>query len=579
MPATERLLRRAQRVVWVVVTVVLVAVTGPAAVAAASTPASVTGGVGAPAGLCTTLATVSPVAGALCGTGTVAAGSAAGSASSGDSDGSGAAGSSDDGGGSGLGSMVCTVAPIINPVVGLACPSIVGGVEQVVKVAGLILNPERAYEYFANDLKETAITWFTYAVSYVVNETSFDPGQTWWRDTYAATAGLGLAVLAVMALLVLRKVATGKIGPKQAATIASEHLPVALVMMFFGPPVAWVIARFTASANTAVIAWIGPDAIEAMTNGAIFSQMTASSGIGVVIGLVIFLLLLLAVLGVFGTWITQSLSTYMLGAVAGLAWGMTIDPAWRKKAIRVPFMVLGLMLSKPAGLIVLGIITKYVAQLSPSDVFDEPVRLLISGITFIVALVMIAFAPWSVLRYFPLLPDGSESTHSSGPTALTSAAAGAGSVVTSMMMLQSRGGGGGPGFGSGGGKSSAGKNDSAQANSAKASGQGAASGTEKSPAGKSSSSGGASSQKSTGTSGSGAQAGAGAGSAKTGAGAKVGAGGAGAGAKGAASAAGGAATGGVLLAVQLAAAGVGAVANKAKEAASAAAPQAGGEMR
>ncbi len=610
MPARSP--RSRARAAWVAVLAVLVWVTGAGAAAAAPTPAtapvsitttSQTAGIGEQL-VCGILGTINPINGMVCGVGQDIVGGVLQNQDGGDGEKSAAGGSS----------LVCTVAPIVSPVLGLVCPVLVDGVEQVAKVAGLVLNPERAYQHFANDLKEDAITWFTRSISYVVDETTFDAGAQWWREAYAATAGIGMAVMVVMILTTLRRAAVGKIGPAKASEVITQYVPVAVLMMMFGPPVGYVLGRITGGMNAGILKWMGPDVVDMLTNGAVFTQMTAASGFGMGIGILMFLVLLLASLGVFGTWLTQSLSTHVIGAVGGVAWGMSVDPQWRPKALRVVWLFVGLLFAKPAGLLVIGIIAKYLGNMDPKGGLDDPTQLLVQGLTFIIALVMIAFSPWAVMKFFPLLPDGSESVNSSGPTMATSVAGGMGSIATTMLMLHARGsggGGGGGGGGSGGGSSGDAPRSAKSGGGAtkpKSGGQEQNPGRGKQPdksgsgagsknAARSDAPGGGRGSRASKNGGTGAGAerdgaprdpatstspaakGAGGlGSKNAGAASAGGGSASGAGAAGgkAASAAGGAATGGALLAAQLAAAGVTAVASKAKEASAAAAPQTGG---
>jgi hypothetical protein len=593
---TGRRRHGAVRSVWVAVLAALVWTTAAAPATAAPTPTSAPAAVAAvPAqtvtGLgdlaCGILGTLNPVSGLLCGSGQAITGGALQDQPSGEDGKQTSSGSS----------LVCTVAPVINPLLGLVCPVLVDGVESVAKIAGLVLNPERAYQHFANDLKEDAITWFTRSMTYVVNETTFNPGAQWWREAYAATAGIGMSVMVAMILLTLRRASVGKIGPAKAREVVTQYVPVAVMMMIFGPPVGHVLMRITGGMNAGIIGWMGTDAVAMLTNGAAFSQLTVASGFGIGMGILMFGVLLLATLGVFGTFIAQTLSTYVLGAVGGLAWGMSVDPAWRPKALKVLWLVLGLIFAKPAGLLVIAIITKYLANLNPNDTLDDPTQLLVQGLTFIIALVMIAFSPWAVMKFFPLLPDGTESVNSSGPTAATAVAGGMGSIATTMLMLHSRGGASGGGGGGGGGRARAEKNAGGPngASKPKSGGQNQGPGSDKQREKNRSDSGQKDPSRSGGGKGSGAQgtgpsgasdpatatspaAKGASGLGSRGAGGAAGGGVAGGG-QAAASGAGGAATGGALLAAQLAAAGVTAVTNKAKEASAAAAPQTGGGER
>lgn len=413
-----------------------------------------------------------------------------------------------------------------------------GAAETVVAAVAFVANPARALDFFLNDLKDGAIGMFTGAMTYVTQLTSFDAGAPWWRTAYAATAGIGLAVLAFMLLLTMWQSASGRIDSSEAARTLLGYAPVAVLMMVMGPPVAWGIAYVADGMSAGIISWMGPDVVDFLAKAGSFSGLTAHMTGGIGMGLLLFGLLFLASLGVIGTFLVQTISVYILGAVVGIAWGMAGNPRWRAKALRLPAVWVGLVLAKPAMLLVLGLVVKMANAINMTpDTIDAGMKSLVDALLVVLALIFIAFAPWTLLKWFPLLPDGSESVNSSGPVAAGAAMGAAGSTMTTMAMTRARGASNNSGGGGGG-----------------ASGQVATANRNPAPA----TSGGASSAGSPATRAATSNAGAGKAAASGG--------------KVAAGAGAGAASGGALLAAQLAAQAGQAAMSKAREAASSAAP-------
>lgn len=415
-----------------------------------------------------------------------------------------------------------------------------GAVETAVQAVSFIVDPTQAIEFFANQLKDDAVGLFTESVTAATELTSFDASAQWWRDAYAASAGIGLVVLTIMLLLTFYEASKGKLGPEEAGRALLMYAPVAVLMMSMGPPVAWAVQWFSDGLSAGIIDWMGPDTVAFLYDGAPFAALTSQIPGGLVLGLLVYGLLFLAGVGILGTFMVQTISVYIFGAVCGLGWGMSVNPNWRRKALRLPAVWLGLVLAKPAMLFVLALVMKFAAaiDLNPDSV-EEGMGSVVHALMVIMALLFVAFAPWTLLKWFPLLPDGSESSRSSGPAFMGAAVGAAGSSMTSMAMMRANRHG-----------SSSRSGAAAQAPSP-------------SPAPRPATSTAAS---------------AGAGGASKGAQAAAG-GGARAGASAAGSAgtaAAGVATGGALLAAQLAAAGAQAAVQKAREAAAAAAPEAGG---
>jgi hypothetical protein len=317
--------------------------------------------------------------------------------------------------------------------------------ESVIQAVSFIANPAQAIEFFANQLKNDAVGLFTRTVTAATELTSFDAQADWWRDAYAASAGIGLVVLAIMLLLTFHQSSTGKIGPEEAGRSILMYAPIAVLMMSMGPPVAWAIQWLADGLSAGIIDWMGPDTVTFLRDGAPFAAMTSDIPGGVVLGLLLYGLLFLAGIGTLGTFIVQTISVYIFGAVCGVGWGMAGNPNWRRKALRLPSLWVGLVLAKPAMLFVLGLVMKFAAAIDMDpDSTEDGMGSVVQALMVVLALMFVAFAPWMLLKWFPLLPDGSERDRSSRRGFISSAAGSAGSTLTAMAMMRARGHGSSP---------------------------------------------------------------------------------------------------------------------------------------
>lgn len=428
-------------------------------------------------------------------------------------------------------------------------------------VAKFIANPERAFDFFVNDMKAGSVNFFQNVMTDLTTVVAFDAGARWWRDAYAAAAVIGLGLLAIGMMLTSYHYNRGKIDSETYAHSMTMYPLIAVVMMTMGPPVAYVVTKVSNGISQGIIHWMGGDAVELIAKGGVFAALSPAIPGGTIMGLVLFALLFLVTFGVFGTLIVQTVSTYMLGASAGAAWGMTTHPGWRQKALMVPMVALALIFARPAILFALAVVTKMANALGFKG---DPLDTLAEALMVIVALGMVAFAPWVLLRWFPLLPDADSVRMAAAGTGMAAAAGIAGSTATSAAMMRARSSGGG----SGGSSQSPASQPPSQSPSPQAPSAAPQGGR---PAQAPVSSTPTASQMGAGVGAGAGRAGAGtAGAAAGGAGkAGVAAGGA---AKTGAAAAGGAATGGALLAAQLAAQAAQTAIQKARESADAATP-------
>ena len=360
---------------------------------------------------------------------------------------------------------LCGAVTAANPLMGAGCALVLASQSENIKgwfweayeaalttaetagqVVAFIANPEFGWQSFLNGMKDDGVSLFSSVMKSITQSASFDPTQQWWRDAYAAAAGIGIVMLAIGMLSTGWQHSRGQLGPVEARDAILLYPLIAVVMTIFGPPIAWALTYVSTGLNAGIIEWMGPDVVSFLERAAGFVLLTSKIPGGGIMGFIIFLLLVVGALGVWGMFLFQTVSAYVLGAVAGTAWGMSANPRWRSKALAVPLFVVALIFAQPAMLFVLGLVTKMTnaVDLTPASA-DEGLRLMTNALMTVIALVIVAFSPIALLKWFPLLPDGADSVRSAGPVGLTAAVGAAGSTAQSAAMMRARSGGGGGG--------------------------------------------------------------------------------------------------------------------------------------
>jgi|GEM_PF-4158383 len=324
-------------------------------------------------------------------------------------------------------------------------------VEAAANVAGnvveFVTNPTGILDHFLNDMKKKAVELFAGVVKEATSATEFDPSQGWWREAYMATGGIGLVLLAISLMVSAWQYSQGVIGPDQAGRAFGLYPLIAVVMMCMGPAVAYALQQAASEMSKGIIGWMGQDTTDFLTEGAFFTSLTATD-LGLSGGFIMFVLLTLVALGVLGTFVVQMISTYILGAVSAAAWGMSANPKWRSKALAVPATAAALIFARPAMLLALGLVFKFLkAEGEKMEdtkhgalVFTngDMIQSWTAALIVFVALAMVAFAPWTLLRWMPLAMDAADSVRSSGPVGTEAAVGAGGSVATSMAIMRSR---------------------------------------------------------------------------------------------------------------------------------------------
>ncbi|SEP53985.1 type IV secretion system protein [Amycolatopsis saalfeldensis] len=321
------------------------------------------------------------------------------------------------------------------------------------QVAKFVVDPASAVDDLANSLHEAATSFTTTILQGLASVGNFDPSAPWFLETYAASTGIGVVVMAFMAILMIARTASGGGSREDLQESLFKQLPLGMFLAVFSPAIGALLTEMVSGLTNGIAAWDAGYLSSAMAKLVLIGGVTVTliPG-GAFIGIIIFLLMIIGAFAVFVGLAMQSIALPLSAAVAGIAWGMWVHPKWRKKALKVPYMFLGVLFAKPMLFFLLGIIFALIdGNLSVPAMKSGGLALLFQLILVAVALIVAGLAPFSLLKYSPLLPTA-EDSHDSQP----SSGFGTASVVgAGLAAAGNRGGGGGK---DGGGGSTGGGN-------------------------------------------------------------------------------------------------------------------------
>lgn len=294
------------------------------------------------------------------------------------------------------------------------------------------------FDNWLNDMYASGMDLLQQTVQDSVTATEFRADSSWWREAYGAAAGIGLLVLAVMLLLTLRQASEDQVSPEELGRSLTVYVPMYVILTVCGPPIAWVVSQFSNDLSRSIIAWGGPDLQEFVDNASIFAVDSASMTGGVGVGLIVAIVLLIAAFGLLITLTLATQALYIVGVVGAIAFAMLVNPRWRRKALAVPLTWLGILLARPALFLVLGVVTKLVnAQIEEASDNPASTARLVAILGIVLAVAMVAFTPYALLKFFPLLPDGGDSIGGVKGGTVSGAVAGA-ATSSAMRVAQSR---------------------------------------------------------------------------------------------------------------------------------------------
>ncbi|MBF6331463.1 hypothetical protein [Nocardia transvalensis] len=303
-----------------------------------------------------------------------------------------------------------------------------------------VSDPQSVIDDWANSSKDSAVDLSSRVLDGLAATGRFDPAAEWFLRWYAISTGIGVMVMGAMTLLALWRASARGETIKALGADLFGYLPAGVVLMLFAPMIAAMLVEVANTGSEQIARTAGPDMGEMITNLETFTgELTASDLVGgVLVGLLLFLLLIVGALAVFFGLLMHQVALPCLAVASGIGFGMWVHPNWRKKALRPVLMFIAIVFSKPLLFLLLATLTGTInASLTGTggDGLSTLARLCLVVVAFIVA----GLAPWSLLRYAPLLPSRSDAAgFGQSGSLLAGALGGAGSA----MWLRGRGIGG-----------------------------------------------------------------------------------------------------------------------------------------
>ncbi|GAA1890578.1 hypothetical protein [Williamsia serinedens] len=300
------------------------------------------------------------------------------------------------------------------------------------KVVAFVKDPGNVIDDWANDIKEWAVSTTQAVLRGLVSVGEFNVGTDWFLSQYAIAAGLGVAVMSIMFITLAARAARPRGrhgGTSELVGVAFGYLPAGLLAMMFAPAVIAVLQPLTHGLTEFFAQAIGSKTDETVNNvSATLGGLTKDTLVGgTIAGIIGFLLLGLGAFALYIGLLMHQIGLPLAGIISAICWGMWIHPKWRAKALRPALMFLSLMLSTPLLFLCIGVIEDVINSAAKSSMTGDGDlkslgQLALMGLAFFV----LGLAPFSLLKWAPILPSAEDADRMGDSGAGSGAIAGAG---------------------------------------------------------------------------------------------------------------------------------------------------------
>ena len=282
-------------------------------------------------------------------------------------------------------------------------------VGDVAKVVKFISNPAGGIDDAANSAKKDAVGMTSALLRVMTQTTSWDPSAQWFLKTWAASAGIGLIIMAISVVVTLSGADKGKYSMEDARDGITKYAPLAVLALFFGPVVGIGVSGIVDNISFGIGDWAGKPLDGFLQMITDIARMTSNEFLGSLTGFLLFLGLILGALGTFGNLIVQMLGVNMTSVMIAVIIGMLIHPLWRKRVFKFLGMFASILATKPALFFLMGVVFMMAGSVpplngSPSNDMKTFVTLLMVALS----LLTLTIAPWAILKWLPILqpPNG-----------------------------------------------------------------------------------------------------------------------------------------------------------------------------
>lgn len=328
-------------------------------------------------------------------------------------------------------------APLAGPALRTAVAVQPGGqfVLGAVDTVAFVANAKDGFEKFANSVKDEGVKATNEVLNNLMKVSAFEVDDA-FRDIWAIFAGVGIVIMGLMYFKLFKDVANEEIDLDTARQSLFWYGPLSMVLVLFGPAIGYVVNGWLTQVIESFTPWTSNQIGDFAVAISRFAAYEASGVFGPLAAVLLFGLLFIGAWALLGLFALQPFALYLLGLGLALMIGYMIHPQYREKVSKTGTLWIGIALSKPLILLLMGAMFTFIATRPAfkDEGVDDALVNASSVFQAAAAMLVLAFAPALLFKFVPLLPS-SATSYGAGRPSIAGAAmvAGAGAAVGSMI--------------------------------------------------------------------------------------------------------------------------------------------------
>lgn len=304
-----------------------------------------------------------------------------------------------------------------------------------VDTVAFIANAKDGFEKFANSTKEAGVTATNEVLMNLLRVSEFEVDDA-FRDMWGIFSGIGIVILALMYFKLFRDLSDEKIDFDTVRQSLFWFGPLSILLAIFGPALAYVGNDALMGLTGAISPWTSNQIMDFATTISRFASYESTGVFGPLAAVLLFGLLFIGAWALLGLFALQPLALYLLGVGLALMIGFMIHPQYRARVAKTGSLWLGIALSKPLILLLMGALFSFISNRPAFQGEGTDDALINASSVFIAAaaMVVLAFSPALLFKFVPILPSSATSLGANRPSIAGAAmVAGAGAAISSMI--------------------------------------------------------------------------------------------------------------------------------------------------
>jgi hypothetical protein len=318
-----------------------------------------------------------------------------------------------------------------------------------VDTVAFIANAKDGFEKFANSTKEAGVTATNEVLMNLLKVSAFQVDDA-FREMWGIFSGIGIVILALMYFKLFKDLSDEKIDFDTVRQSLFWFGPLSILLAIFGPALAYVGNSWLMDLTGAISPWTSNQIMDFAATISRFASYESNGVFGPLAAVLLFGLLFVGAWALLGLFALQPLALYLLGVGLALMLGFMIHPQYRARVAKTGSLWLGIALSKPLILLLMGALFSFISSRPAfqGEGTDDALINASSVFTAAAAMLVLAFSPALLFKFVPILPSSATSLGANRSSIAGAAmVAGAGAAMSSMIRkrrtAQSQSGSGG----------------------------------------------------------------------------------------------------------------------------------------